>query len=68
MAQPLCKYEDLFKESHLSSQEAWVSVDILKDRDSNILILENYKSDDDGGGDSKQLYNAACIIPSISPT
>lgn len=50
MAQLLCEFDDLFKESRLSSQEAWLSVDILKDQGNKIFLrflslfaLENYE-------------------------
>lgn len=75
MAQLLCEFDNRFKESCLSSQKAWLSTDILKDQGSNIFLrflslfsLENCKSDDDGGGDSKHLYNVTCIVPSIFST
>lgn len=75
MAQLLCEFDNRFKENCLSSQEAWLSIDILKDQGSNIFLrflslfsLENCKSDDNGGGDSKHLYNVTCIVPSIFST
>lgn len=55
MAQPLCECEDLFKESWLSSQGAWLSVEVQEGQVSNTsptllfpMFLENVDDDDCG--------------------